>query len=102
MRMFRLSTLLLVSAFLLLWSSLEAQPSSGGTPLSFTEAFRQAHGELPLKVQKAPRLNLKRILKEDEKFIGVPRFAAPVAVDYSLENSGEWTELEDGGLLWRV
>ncbi len=102
MKGFQRSTLFLAFVFLFLRGALEAQPSSGGIPLSFTEAFRQAHGALPLKMRQAPRLNLKRILREDEQFIGAPRFAAPVAVDYSLENSGEWTELADGGLLWRL
>ena len=100
MRSFRQFTLFFV--FVIAFGSLGAQPSSGGTPLSFSEGFKQAHGEKALTVEQAPKLNLKRIIKEDEAFIGAPRFAAPLAVDYSLENSGEWTELEDGGLLWRL
>lgn len=55
-----------------------------------------------MKAEKIPRFNLKKVLREDEEFIGAPRFAAPLQVDYTLENSGEWTELEDGGLLWRL
>ena len=99
---FRLSTLFLVLVLAFSGGYLFGQPSSGGTPLSFSNAFRQAYGDRPLVAEKAPRLNLKRILKEDEEFIGAPRFAAPLNVDYNLENSGQWTELEDGSLLWRL
>lgn len=96
------STVLFALICFVSWNGLLAQPSKGGTPLGLTEAFRKAHGDKPPAVEKAPRLNLKKILKEDEQFIGAPRFAAPLKVDYTLENSGEWTELEDGGLLWRL
>ena len=102
MRSFRLSTLLLTSAFLFCWGSLDAQQASGGIPLGIAERFQQTYGEKPLAAEKMPRLNLKRILKEDEEFTGGPRFAAPLDVDFTLENSGQWTELEDGGLLWRL
>ncbi|MCO6476844.1 MAG: hypothetical protein J5I94_09510 [Phaeodactylibacter sp.] len=102
MKRCRLSTLFLSFVFICSWSGLRAQPSSGGTPIGLTDAFKEAYGEKQLKAEKIPRLDLKRILREDEEFIGAPRFAAPLEVNYTMENAGEWTELEDGGLLWRL
>ncbi|MCB9265399.1 MAG: hypothetical protein H6558_10270, partial [Lewinellaceae bacterium] len=102
MRRFQHVTLLSVIAFLISCFSLAAQQSSGGIPTGLSDGFREAYGDKPLPVEKAPRLNLKKIREEDEKHTGVPRFAAPLEVNYTLENSGVWTELEDGSLLWRL
>ena len=84
------------------WSAAVAQPSFGGSPLSFSADFEARYQPAPLQAEKAPKINLRRLQKEDEELGAAPRFAAPVKVGYNLENSGQWLELEDGGLLWRI
>lgn len=49
--------------------------------------------------------DMERITKEDafnDNQPGALRFAYPISVNYTLGNSGEWEELEDGGRLWRL
>jgi len=53
------------------------------------------------KAEKVPELNMSRIKKEDKENIS-NRFAAPVDVNFTLENSGEWTDLKDGGRVWKL
>ncbi|MCB0569329.1 MAG: hypothetical protein KDC66_06190 [Phaeodactylibacter sp.] len=81
--------------------SAQAQVSAGGSPRSFSEGFQARYSEGAVRSVKVPKLNLKRILREDAER-GGSRFAAPVKVSYSLDDSGTWTELEDGGMLWRL
>jgi len=52
-----------------------------------------------------PSLDFERLDREDREneANGLPfRFGYKHEVDYTLENSGEWTELPDGGNLWRL
>ncbi len=83
-------------------SPVAAQYSAGGTPFSFSADFQERYGHQALKAEKTPKINLKRLLEEDEKRGGTPRFSAPLQVSYSLQNAGQWQELEDGSLLWRL
>ena len=86
--------------FLLNFSSLFAQQSIKGTPISFSERYKAAFAE-ETAVVKVPALNLAKIKKEDQSNPS-NRFAAPVTVNYTLENSGTWTELNDGGRVWKM
>lgn len=77
-----------------------AQVSAGGTPPSFATHLREA---LPTFELPAPDLN--RFLAEDataDKTTTPWRFGAPIAVDLGLDNSGTWSELPDGGRVWRL
>lgn len=100
MRQFCYLSIFLLSSFLTLFSA-QAQVSAGGRPFSFSESFQARYGRQPVEEVKTPKLNLKRILKEDAER-GGSRFAAPLKVSFSPENSGSWAELEDGSLLWRL
>ena len=49
--------------------------------------------------------NRVRIEKEDienDRIPGPLRFAYPVQVNYTLENSGVWHQLDDGSRIWRL
>lgn len=58
------------------------------------------------KAQKTmPRLDMEKVRREDREDAanGLPlRFGYAYDVNFDLDNSGEWTELEDGGRLWRL
>lgn len=93
---------LLLSTMLALLASIcmQAQISAGGQPQSFDPAFQTKYQLKEPRTEVAPKINLKRIQQEDEAN-NYNRFTAPIAVDYNLENAGEWTELENGDWLWR-
>lgn len=96
--MFQKLTLLLI----LLFGSLavRAQLISGGTPKSLSPDF-QAQYDQPLHATQIPALNTQRLRKEDRRAPGT-RIAAPVRVDFGLENAGEWLELDNGDRIWRL
>lgn len=57
-------------------------------------------------VVKLPRLDIEKLIKEDEEerergFIYLPRFGKDVDVNYSLANSGNWEDVEHGK-LWKL
>jgi len=76
-----------------------AQISAGGQPYSFTNTVAEA----PVKI-KIPAVDLQQIAsikfaaRKDEPV----QFGYPFDVSYDLENSGSWSELPDGGRLWRL
>lgn len=79
-----------------------AQISSGGTPFSLSTDFRVNYpAAINLKATILPTFPLKKVLKEDETAIG-SRFAAPILVDFGLNNAGTWTDLQNGDRLWRL
>ena len=52
-----------------------------------------------------PSFNVEQFLIEDENEIRSDetkpyRFANPIPVSFNMENSGMWTELDDGSLIW--
>lgn len=79
----------------------KAQISHGGQPLSMTPAFHAQYVDSQLKTITLPPLDLKKIFKEDLETPGV-RVAAPIKVDFGLQNAGEWLELGNGDRLWRL
>ncbi len=79
---------------------LMAQISSGGTPISFTKAVRA-----DIHAVTMPPVDVAALLAEDsiEQGKGIPyRFGFPFEVNYDLDNSGTWEDLNDGGRLWRL
>jgi len=58
------------------------------------------------RAQKAmPPLDMERIRHEDreDEANGLPfRFGYGYEVNFTLDNSGEWIELDEGGRLWRL
>ncbi|MCC6961853.1 MAG: trypsin-like peptidase domain-containing protein, partial [candidate division Zixibacteria bacterium] len=77
-----------------------AQISEGGTPPSFDKALR---GDVPRLLMGS--VDVPALLAEDAAEAGkdVPfRFGYPFDVNYSLDNSGVWEDLPDGGRVWRI
>lgn len=83
-------------------SGLEAQISAGGTPFSFSEDFKLKFSNQPVETTVVPFFDLEKARAEDRSLGGTVRFAAPIQVDYSLENNGTWTVLENGDRIWRL
>lgn len=75
----------------------DAQISVGGQPYSMTHPISSS-----LSTTILPPINIDKIRKEDASFSGTTRFAAPIAVDLSLQNAGQWQELENGDRIWRI
>jgi len=94
-------SLLLVFLILFIGSnSLLGQRTIEGTPISFDQRYQNIFSQSN-PIQKVPKLNLAKLRKEDA-VNSSNRFAAPVDVNYSLENSGKWYDLEDGGRVWKM
>jgi hypothetical protein len=76
-----------------------AQISYGGSPLSARRALRDACPTCEL----AP-VDVSQLAAEDAlRGSGEPfRWGQPIGVELTLENSGVWEELEDGGRVWRL
>ena len=79
-----------------------AQISEGGTPYSFGATLKD---EVPA-VNMAP-VNVQALLAEDAQAQRSPepipfRYGYPLDVQLGLDNAGTWTDLPDGGRLWRL
>ncbi|MCK5125726.1 MAG: trypsin-like peptidase domain-containing protein [candidate division Zixibacteria bacterium] len=85
--------------------SASAQLSEGGMPISFGKSIATSLGT-DIPVEQMGSIDVSAYLAEDaieEAEGGIPyRFGAPFDVDYSLDNSGIWENLPDGGRLWRL
>lgn len=77
-----------------------AQISEGGLPYSLTQ--KEVVARQNLSAEKIPPFNIKKVKEEDRKSNRSFRFAAPINVQYNLDNAGEWLELENGDRLWRL
>ena len=80
--------------------SLQGQRAVEGTPISFDRKHKAIFSQSN-PIQKVPKLNLAKLRKEDEENSS-NRFAAPSNVSYTLDNSGKWYDLEDGGRVWKL
>ncbi|MGB5105623.1 MAG: trypsin-like peptidase domain-containing protein, partial [Candidatus Zixiibacteriota bacterium] len=95
-------TAMLLAAGLILLLAIPclAQISDGGTPPSFDKSLRTNVERLIM-----PAVDVQALLAEDaaEESKALPfRFGAPFDVNYSLDNSGTWEDLPDGGRIWRI
>lgn len=89
-------------AILALFAAISAQGqiSEGGIPPSWRpENQAVLAGKMPAVKALAP-LDVASALSEDSHTPGQNRFAAPIAVDVSLENSGTWQVLPNGDRVW--
>ena len=78
-----------------------AQISQGGTPPSFIHTSITSECDF-IQLQKP---NMEIILKEDdfdEKNGTLKMNARLLPVSLNMENSGDWTDLPDGGKIWRL
>ena len=76
-----------------------AQDSKGGFPYSFNNNVRQNTNFITM-----PQLNIDQLIDEDNnRPPATPyRYGYKFHVDYSLNNSGEWIELENGDRVWQL
>jgi lysyl endopeptidase len=91
-----MNRLLVFLAFLLTSSSVTAQLSKGGTPLSISEKIS------PPDALELAQPDWAKVREEDKGWLGEFRFAVPTDVDFTTENSGQWTNLPDGNRLWQL
>lgn len=88
--------------FAVLWAPMSnhAQISHGGQPMNWTQEFQP-----DLSWRTFTPLNLEQLQSEDEVTATMKdapwRFGIEHDVDWTMENSGSWTE-EDGMKVWRL
>ncbi|MTI29811.1 GEVED domain-containing protein [Xanthovirga aplysinae] len=83
-----------------LFLQIKAQISAGGVPFSFQQAVQETN--IPMEV--LPSINLTQLQQEDQQdnASGLPpRFGYPHEVNFRLDNTGFWQDVE-GGRLWRL
>ncbi len=73
-----------------------AQLNMGGMPMGMSDVAISMPPPLHM-----PAPDVARLIKEDEQNPGF-RFAAPLAVDISPDNAGQWTELPGGDRVWTL
>lgn len=104
MRTFFFLKIYIVFFFLLLSTSvLTAQVSEGGIPPSFTSLSVLKRSIQPYVATLD--VDIKQLKNEDSvnENAGIPiRLAHTINVDINTDNSGEWSVLESGQLIWRL
>lgn len=88
-----------VSIFLLWTIPTLAQISQNDLPKSF--ALNQRISE-NLPITSLPKVDRNQLIKEDQQTGRNFRFAAPIPVDYDLNNAGQWTVLKNGDRIWQL
>lgn len=91
-----MNRLLIFCAFFVAAFSADAQISKGGTPLSISAKIS------PPTALELPQPDWAKVREEDKGWLGEFRFAVPTDVDFTTENSGQWTTLPDGNRLWQL
>lgn len=100
MRIFTKTTSATALILFLSYINISAQISDGGKPVSFQYTFQKYFSNQTLTPTIIPAFDLQKAIKEDKD--GGDRFAAPIAVDYSLEQNGTWTTLDNGDRVWKI
>jgi len=93
--------IILFAVFCIAALNMFAQRSTDEQPYGLKEGFRVQSQNIT--ILKAP--DLPRIKKEDlenDQYPGPLRYAYPVLVNYTPENSGLWQQLEDGSKIWQL
>ncbi len=91
---------LLAGIVLAVGMSAQAQISSGGTPVTFSQPTRGA-----VDVYRTATVDRQALLAEDlaEQSKDLPpRFGFPFDVRLDMDNSGTWETLADGTRIWRL
>ena len=96
-------TIFLISLFIHVFSSANAQISTNEEPISFREKtiFRSPSQD----IRTMPALNMNIIEQEDmrDEANGIPpRFGYPHKVSFNMQNSGNWQELSNGDKFWQL
>ena len=93
--------ILLLSTCCIVVLNLNAQLATDETPYGLKADFNARSQDKIILA--AP--DIARIVKEDsenDQKQGPLRYAYPVGVNYTLENSGVWQQLDDGSKIWRL
>ncbi len=94
-----ISTLILIGIIV----PVQAQISAGGTPPSFGQQFKNLSlAQTSLETILLPQVDWQKVKEEDKNTSGANRFALAIPVDFSPRNAGQWTELPNGGRIWRL
>jgi lysyl endopeptidase len=91
-----MNRLLLLLALFFTSFAATAQISKGGTPLSISEKIS------PPNAIELAQPNWDKVREEDKGWLGEFRFAVPTDVNFTTENSGEWTNSPNGSRLWQL
>jgi len=78
----------------------DAQISQGGVPFSLKSSNHLLFSNIETNI--APTFDIEKAKAEDKLLQGSVRFAAPIDVNYNLNNSGTWTTLDNGDRLWKL
>lgn len=87
--------------FLGLWFQASSQVSVGGSPLSISKDFPLGYWSIPEYV--SPALDMDFVREDDTKREAAgwaPHFGKHQRANLTLDNSGVWNELPDGGRVW--
>ncbi|MFC2100249.1 protease, partial [Bacteroidota bacterium] len=99
---FRLYYFLSGTLFLLLFiADIQGQISQGGIPPSFIEQGITNN----IEMEEISLADLSTIIKEvenNEKEGTLYKFAKMIPVDFSMNNSGTWTDFPSGARIWRL
>jgi len=76
-----------------------AQPSEGGTPMSFT--FKSQINNV-IDARQMPSIDVNAALIEDAHRGGAEWAGKSVPVGLDMTNSGTWTDMPDGSKIWRL
>ena len=90
-----------ICALLSLFS--QAQVQRGGVPVSWNleEVVDENHAFISLPEIDVEALMLEDLLNDEEKHVS-QRFAFPHSVALDLDNSGRWTNLQNGDRIWQL
>lgn len=86
-----------LSIFILKFAISHAQVSKGGYPLSISDKIATS-----IPTQDIPQPDWAKIQEEDKGKFRNFRFAVPIDVNFDPQNSGTWTDLQNGGRLWQL
>ncbi|OFY24825.1 MAG: hypothetical protein A2W98_06040 [Bacteroidetes bacterium GWF2_33_38] len=88
-------TLLFVNSFAY------SQISEGGTPISFMN--KQVNSDIETNfVEPLTKQQIENTIAESNEKGTMYIIGKSIPTDFSIESSGDWTILEDGGKLWRL
>jgi len=96
----------LMVCFLFVGQIVNAQATIAGVPHSYDKDLKIIKTNKTKDAQvTTPTIDVVQLLKEDRQndSIGRPfRFGYPIPVNYDINNSGEWLELDNGDRMWRL
>ncbi len=96
----RLTATTIISLVFLLKVSAQAMEPISPPSFEAENAILFAQKGIP-PVVVLPKLDFKKIAREDNEGPGT-RFSVPIRTELNFENSGQWTELNNGDRIWRL